>query len=75
MSYRTYGAFYLPNTKKELIDMLMKSKRWTGTRSSLQNMEKKQIKAIFIRFRQEDLQNLMRKDSINTNTKTEVKNE
>lgn len=66
MSNRLYNSFYLPNTKKELIDMLMKSKRWTGTRSSLQNMEKKQIIMIFKRIRQEQFTELMKIDKNQT---------
>lgn len=45
------AMFYIPRSKKELIDLIVKS-GWNGTKTALHDMEHRQLKAILIRMRQ-----------------------
>lgn len=62
MSYRTTNCFYIPSSKRELIEAIVKFGKWNGTKTALTQMSPKQCKAIFIRLRQEAYQSFMKKD-------------
>lgn len=59
--YRTYGVRWQPRTKRELIDWLIKSRRWNDTKSKLLAMETKQIRGIYNSIRQSIHIDMMRK--------------
>lgn len=65
MNNKSYNSFYMPRTKTLLIHELIKSKQWKGTKSALQAMDIKQVRAIFIRVRQEAFNNFIKKDKTN----------
>ena len=78
------GQYWIPRSKRGLVDLIAKSEKWTGTKASLRAMEKPQLVEILKRFRNEHFNVLMKFDkksaetqniSDNTNTKNEVEND
>ncbi len=58
--------------------MIVKSGKWNGTKSKLMAMDIKQVRAIFYKIRNEQMNGLMKFDkniSDNTNTQQEVNND
>lgn len=49
--------YYIPRSKKELVDMI--AVNWTGTKSQLRAMDRKQLVAIFNQQRMRTLYQLM----------------
>lgn len=61
MSYHLSGArFYVPRSKGEIIKMIVASGKWSGLKGTLRAMEQKQLRAIFYRIRNEQLNGLMK---------------
>lgn len=63
MSYRINTPFYIPRRKADLIKSIYDSGKWSGTKTTLNNMPTPQLKAIFIRIRQEAFNNFIKKSS------------
>lgn len=59
MQYKYQSNFYIPRTKGEILKLVMP--HWKGKKQELKDMEFVQIKAIFIRMRQEQLNEIMKK--------------
>lgn len=77
MTYRTGSCFYIPRRKSELIDEIIKSGNWNGTKQALKDMETKQVRAIFISIRNGIYNDFMKKQSASPaqkTQKTEVEN-
>lgn len=69
------GVYWQPNSKKELIDCIIKSGRWNDTKTKLTYMDNKQLRAIYNRIRQDQFSEIMRKPMPQTNRTNEVENE
>lgn len=63
MSYRINTPFYIPRRKADLIKAIYDSKKWSGTKTTLNNMPTPQLKAIFIKIRQDVFNDFMKKQS------------
>ncbi len=70
VSNKLYNSFYVPRNKFELIDLIVKSGKWNGTKQSLKDKDIKVVRAIFCRIRQEAYQNAFKKEGMNASEGT-----
>lgn len=61
--YRTNGVWFKPRSKKELIDCIIKTGRWNGTKTALREKEAKQLRGIYNSLMQQITIDIMRKPS------------
>jgi len=61
MSYRLNAVGYVPRRKLELIDMIVKSGQWAGTKQTLRDMERSELVKIFYAIRHSQLEKIMNK--------------
>ena len=59
MKYRYNSPFHIPRRKDELIDLIIPA--WKGTKTSLKQMDRKNLIAILYKIRNEGIENIMRK--------------
>lgn len=57
--------FYVPRTKEGLLKMLLPT--WKGSKTELRQMGIKRIRAIFMKTRERQLMDLMKRDKENNN--------
>ena len=62
------GQYWIPRSKSGLVDLIAKSGKWNGTKTSLRAMEKPQLVEILKRFRNEHFNVLMKFDKKSAET-------
>ena len=60
-NYHIRGAFFQPRSKKELIQAIVESGYWSDTKKKLLDMDRKQVRAIYISIRMKQQVDFMRK--------------
>lgn len=74
--YHTHGVFWQPRSKSQLIQCIVESGYWNGTKTQLKAMEQKQLRGIYNSIRFKQMTNIMKQTHIpQTHTQNEVKHE
>lgn len=58
--YRTHGVYWKPRTKADFIDQIIKSGRYSGTKTALRSMDIKQLSGKFKEIREAQFTTIMR---------------
>lgn len=59
--YRTHGVYWKPRTKADFIDQIIKSGKYSGTKTALRSMDIKQLSGKFKEIREAQFTTIMRK--------------
>ena len=62
------GQYWIPRSKRGLVDLIAKSDKWGGTKTLLNSYDKKKLMAILHRFRQEHFNDVMKFDKKSAET-------